>query len=524
MPCNGQLYIPPHQCFCYQEAKLNGFNALTNEIDSQRWKSKDPLNRRLEKGSAFQMKNKNINYENEWPTYRHDPKRSGSINSSIPEKLDQLWKVNVGNKISQPVVAEGKVFVASMDAQRISCLDAINGKILWQYTAGGRIDSPPTIYKSRVLFGSTDGWVYCLRVSDGELVWRFQAAPQDRRVIAFNQLESAWPVHGSILVEHGVAYFAAGRSSFLDGGIYVYGINPETGEKLHETRLDGPHPNLFEEPGRPFDMEGALPDILVSQDNYIYMRNIKFDNNLLQQEIPRITQLGDRKIGLHLFSTSASGLLDDTWWDRAIWMYSDRWPGFYFGIQAPKTGQILVFNDSTTYGLKCYTSRNVHSPWFNPGSGYLLFADKNSTESLLVEKDGTPNSVKWLPELNETLSSIRKLDFDDPAVDYEKGPGFSRTQPPEWMKWIPIRVRAMLLSKNALFIAGPPDVIDPADPLGAFEGRKGAHLWVISVSSGNKIAEYKLDTPPVFDGMAAAEERLYLSTIDNYIYCYGKKN
>lgn len=28
MPCNGLTYAPPHNCICYPEAKLFGFNAL----------------------------------------------------------------------------------------------------------------------------------------------------------------------------------------------------------------------------------------------------------------------------------------------------------------------------------------------------------------------------------------------------------------------------------------------------------------------------------------------------------------
>ena len=66
---------------------------------------------------------------------------------------------------------------------------------------------------------STDGETYSpwpqqeRRAADGKLVWRFRAAQADRRVIAYGQLESLWPVRGSVLVEDGAALFAAGRSS-----------------------------------------------------------------------------------------------------------------------------------------------------------------------------------------------------------------------------------------------------------------------------------------------------------------------
>ena len=73
----------------------------------------------------------------------------------------------------------------------------------------------------------------------GELVWQFKDLP-DRMIGAFGQLESAWPVHGSILVKDDVAYFAAGRSSQVDGGIFLYGLDAATGEVLTEIKPTRP--------------------------------------------------------------------------------------------------------------------------------------------------------------------------------------------------------------------------------------------------------------------------------------------
>ena len=97
-------------------------------------------------------------------------------------------------------------------------MDAKAGNQLWSYTVGGRVDSPPTIYGALAIFGSADGWIYALRCEDGQLAWRFQAASQQRRIVSYGQLESAWPVHGSVLVQNGEVFAVAGRSSYLDGG------------------------------------------------------------------------------------------------------------------------------------------------------------------------------------------------------------------------------------------------------------------------------------------------------------------
>ncbi|GAI49001.1 unnamed protein product, partial [marine sediment metagenome] len=82
----------------------------------------------------------------------------------------------MGGKLTPPVVAGGKVFVASIDEHRVVALTESNGRQarrglggqVWDFTAGGRVDTPPTIYKGLVLFGSADGWAYCLRESDGQ--------------------------------------------------------------------------------------------------------------------------------------------------------------------------------------------------------------------------------------------------------------------------------------------------------------------------------------------------------------------
>ena len=47
----------------------------------------------------------------------------------------------------------------------------------------------------------------------------------------------------------------------------------------------------------------------------------------------------------------------------------------------------------------------------------------------------------------------------------------------------------------------------------------GGVLWAASASTGEKIAQCKLDAPPVWDGMAAAHGRLYLTTADGRVLC-----
>ncbi len=218
-----------------------------------------------------------------WPMYRHDSSRSGRTSSAVSSDLTKLWKTDIGGKLTQAVIAGDQVLVASVDQHKLCSLDINDGSTVWSYVAGGRIDSSPTVSDGRVLFGSHDGWVYCLRASDGELAWRFCAAPIESRLIAFGQLESPWPVIGSVLVHDGVAYVSAGRSSYLDGGIYLYGLDIKTSQVVHTRRMEGPWPDISKDAGKEYSMLSAKADILTCNGIYLSMGPHEFKMNLTDQ-------------------------------------------------------------------------------------------------------------------------------------------------------------------------------------------------------------------------------------------------
>jgi hypothetical protein len=373
-----------------------------------------------------------------------------------------------------------------------------------------------------VLFGSKDGYVYCLRASDSQLVWRFLAAPTDKRIACFDQVESTWPVHGSILVDNDEAYFSAGRSTYLDGGIRVYGLEQATGKILHKGILEGPNPFMEGERDVAFFILGANSDVLVSEGGYLYMRQKKMTPELKEIEVDVLSSKGAQDVGLHIFSTS--GLLDGSWYNRTFWMYSKRWPGFQLANQASKTGQLLVVDDKKTYAVRVFYRRNVHSTMFFPGrEGYLLFADLNTNEPQIVGEQGSREPVRWLPQSDYSRArgkEMRKLESE--AFGLDKMIGYTRAEPPVWMQWLPVRIRAMVKAGDILFVAGAPDVFDPKDPYAAFEARKGAKVVAISASDGKKLADYDIDSPPVFDGMIAANGRLYITTQTGRVLCMGK--
>ncbi len=486
MPANGLLYVAPHQCVCYQGVLLSNFNALAPR---RRAKSQPATaGERLQKGPAWgKVKADEQASKEDWPAYRHDPLRSGATRTAVGANVKEKWSAKLRGPLTPLVVAGGRVIVAQKDAHIVRALDAETGKALWHFAAGARVDSPPTVHKGLVLFGSADGWVYCLDLAQGREVWRFMAAPHERRVTAYGQVESAWPVHGSVLVQRDVAYVTAGRSSFLDGGIYIYALDPRTGKVLHQARLDGPRPDPFKDKGLAGYMDGAKSGLLVGDGADIYLFQERFGSDLKRHPSP-MQRPGREGGGFRVYPPSEQrgstgkrlitthGFLSDVDNEGKYWTYGNRWPGWSRKMGGLTYGQLLVFDTDALYGVHVFVGNaRVRRGRTLGGKGQRLFARDHGSK-----KD-------------------------------------------RWSVFVPIRVRAMVLARERLFLAGPPDIVPADDPLAAIKGRRGAMLWAVSAADGKKLAELKLDAPPVFDGMAAAGGRLYISLENGRLVCMEGK-
>jgi outer membrane protein assembly factor BamB len=425
---------------------------------------------RLVKGPAYLTKTPNATVASvaapadQWPTYRGTSYRSGATLATIPTKLSAGWQADLGGKLTAPTIADGKAFVAVTDQHRVCALDMSDGSLVWSFTAGGPVDTPPTVFGSLVVFGGRDGFVYCLRAVDGELSWRLRAGHRDTRLVAHNQLESPWPVHGSVLVLDGNAYFAAGNSTHLDGGIHLMYVDVVSGAIWQDHILHSPLA-----PKQGVEKQGSLPDILVFDGVNCHMRNVK-----MPRSQPFATA-ADKP--LHLMATG--GLLDDTWFTRIFWSVNRR-----------PLGQYLVFDETSAYGIRAYKQPGNVNAHFTPGAeGYVLFANDHKQ-----------------PKLDKPL----------PKPKRRRG----ATSVDRWTVRIPLRSQAMVLAQDVVFVAGTPDVVDPDDPWAAYDGRKGGLLWAVSTKDGARLAEYQLDSPPVYDGLAAVAGHLLMSARDGQVRCY----
>ena len=142
MPCNGLTYAPPHNCACYPEAKLFGFNSLAPMAPTRPIPAEVPEKGRLEKGVAFEQKLAEAapKTSDDWPTYRHDQTRSGTTSRPVDAAVSTQWSADLGGRITSPVIADGNVYIAKIDAHTLHALDESTGQEKWTFTAGARID------------------------------------------------------------------------------------------------------------------------------------------------------------------------------------------------------------------------------------------------------------------------------------------------------------------------------------------------------------------------------------------------
>jgi outer membrane protein assembly factor BamB len=384
----------------------------------------------------------------------------------------------------------------------VSQLDATTGEKLWSFVADGYIDSPPTIWQGMALFGTRGGSVYALNAADGALAWQFRAATANVQHVFDGRLESLWPVHGNVLVTDDELFFAAGRSSYVDDGLYVYKLNPRTGELLDQKRI-----YTRDDTGRPAEAiggrgqsyPGGLSDILSADEQHVFMRDVTFTRDVEMLE-PTIAHIH-----------SAAGYLDDSWAHRTYWFFGTYMGGGYGGWgregNQKYSGRIMVRDGDNlfAYGRTSYFNDFTSAPYlgrYRDQSLYQLYAASLQPQQQAKSPKPKPRRGK-------------------------KGPPLKYT----WTASIPVYVRAMVLADNALFVAGPKHILkdetadDPetlAKQTAWFKGKEGAEVHAVSRESGKILATTKLASPPVFDGMIAADGNLYVSTMANKLTCLGQ--
>jgi outer membrane protein assembly factor BamB len=481
IPANGLIYAAPKHCRCWP--MLRDYCALAPVRPAGIAPPPEKESLAPEAGPAAAPDAPPEDPGTEWPCYRHDALRSGGTTGAVSRGLAVRWETPLGGwprgtiaddwrgnyfirgPVGPPVVARGMVFVTRPDAHQVLALDAKTGARRWTFTANGRVDTAPTIHRGLCLFGSKSGHVYCLRADDGALVWRLRAAPFDERIVAYGQLESPWPVPGTVLVDGGRAFFAAGRQSLADGGIRVFAVDPATGKPFWARALDSvPQKNFYGSTAQDFENF----DILHIEGDKIAMSRWLFDR-------ADGAMTCDEKSGFAR-PLGGAGVL----FPRGTWSYAPRdetegWP------ERPYVRPLMVFAGRALYGSSQARDRLFRRDFDLAGVDGKFDTDWFSGWDTAKRKTG----VRWRAE------RISK----SAGWSVEPFPGSAGKA----------KVSAMTLTADGLFVAGS-------------DGR----LVRLALEDGKVLEELRVP-PPSWDGIAAAEGCLFISTQEGGVICCGAK-
>ena len=482
IPANGLIYATPKHCVCWP--MLRGYTALAPERPQGGVADMklDQVEFALEKGNAPApaVPNGAKPTTDDWPMYRHDGWRSGSTRAKGPTALTTRWTADlsaptvagpinndwqenpfVRGPITSPAILGNLLVVARPDAHEVVALDADTGQVRWRYIANGRVDTTPTLHRGLCLFGTKTGWVYCLRSDDGQLVWRLRAAPLEERIVAYGQIESPWPVPGSVLLVEEVAYFAAGRQSLADGGIFLFAVEPATGQIRWTRRLDSvPQKGFYECSGLEFDNF----DLLHREGKGVAMSRWVFDRT-------------DGKMSLdpwNAFAKLNTGQ-GSAWVPRGCWSYAPRHQRRIksFTVHRPLT----VFRDKVVLGAM-QGLPTVYRRDFDLEGG-----EKFETRWMTGWAASQESREGKMPWRSHRLAEKASWKVD--VFDAKSGQS----------------IDAMVLAANRLYVAG-----------------SAGELRVLDTANGAVLNKQSIPAP-LWDGMAVAGSRLYLATSQGSLLC-----
>ena len=476
IPAYGMIYTFPKHCLCFP--MLDG-----NVCLAPGYKDAPPESSALVKGPAWPATPASAGNPQGWPTFRHDAWRSSGTDEAVPAKLETLWTAEISapdyakalaadwddnpwtaGVITAPTISNGLVYVAQCDAHRLVALDDKTGRPKWQFVTEGRIDGPPTLHQGMCLFGCRNGWVYNLRVADGVLIWKRRIAPYERRILNYGQLESPWAVAGSVLMVDNLAYVSAGIHPNADGGIRAVCIEPPTGRIVWQSK--------FEDLG--YTTPWPAPYQL-DKDRDPWRSTFVVEY--------RYCGLPVRDGG----SVAVSRCLFDLGTGKAD---LQRTNGFY---HIPETG-VYMPRTAWRYGNERQLSpvaacRGSSLFGVEPAGGKLFRVD--------FEK-GKAFDSEWV-----------RVSPEDQKAGWTRATGKLFKLGAKWATGgddaKQAAARALLVAGGNVFIATP----------------KGL-LAVHNADDGTKMAERKLGEI-VWDGLAAANGRLYVSTAEGKVICLGPK-
>ena len=482
IPANGMLYQFPNMCMCMWQ--VDGVSGVSSHSLDDPAESQLKLSRKLEKGPAYRKVEirKSKHDSKDWISLRGNNARRGANQSNIADRLKVLWKHNNEVRPSSPVSSgqdeQATVYIALRNRYTVAAISASTGKRKWTFEATGPIDSPPTLSGDAVVFGGEDGWVYVLRASDGKLAWKFHAAPEKRVTLTNGRLASSWPLHGSLLVENGIIYAIAGHHNELDGGLFTYALELKSGKTLWKKRLIRKGVTQKIKDAEAGDTGNT---ILASDGETLY-------SELLHMETSTGKITKSFRIGKDFFYRGT--LSQNIVWGGTHGYLLDLSRETYKSGHSSNDwlcgnirANMLAVDDKQAYGIvtlhgKEIKRRKKREPLFKEGSVIVFCAKKFK---------GSKAWYDFFPESN----LVWKQNLPEGSI-----------------------ARAIIKTDDRVIVACQTS---------GKKGDKAGLILLFDPKTGKEKGRLKTASPPLWDGLAAAGNQLYLITEDNSLLCLGEK-
>ena len=199
-----------------------------------------------------------------WASFRHDLSQTGVASTKLPEKLEKLWEVTLGDQIVATAAIVGDfVYVPCLSGELV-CLERATGNKLWAYktvenvapnTFAPGFKSSPTVTADAIYLGDEDGVLHAINRQSGKGLWKFttgaeifsSAAIYEEKIIfgSYDNFLYGLNMDGSLAWKYGTQGYVHCAPAVADGVTFIAGcdehlrtIDVKSGEQRHELKLE----------------------------------------------------------------------------------------------------------------------------------------------------------------------------------------------------------------------------------------------------------------------------------------------
>lgn len=481
-PANGLLYTFPSACICFP--MLRGTNALSSAPDPRALQiSKFPggastplllpapadpaprldrasLRPSTPSGAEAPKPLPPSSPRDEWPAYRNDPWRSGSTETKVPARLTVLWEAKIADRRAGPYAAEWTLHPSA------------RGPLTPPVAAAGRVVAAvPEAHQ-----------VLALDADTGRVAWSFTA----------NGRVDTPPT------------LLRGRCFFGTAAGWVYALSLATGEQLWRVRV-APADERIVAYGQVESLWPAPGSVLADGDT-LYVaagRHAHADGGLF------VTAL-DPSSGAVRWQRQLQELGISRWYARQGNGYDPFdllvKDGDFVSLSRwrldPRSGAVTLEAHMGHYRARRTGLWAPRGFWSYAAPSYRSPERKLEAKPLLAFDDhrlfGAADHVfRAAPE-----TGAKPPPPEDLGTEEDEGPrkGASRDKGPLWTAKVS-DATALVLAGDHLFVAAKGEIL------------------TLSAADGKTAHSANVGAPAVWDGMAAAWERLYVSTASGKVVC-----